>query len=206
MGRASCLIAVLSAGLFAVAFARGQQAGLEPRDFKPARVAVVDIAEIFENYEKKKDLEKRLELEIKEEEKKFQEQQKEFEKLKEEMKNLQAGTDKHKDLTLRIGGLEYELKSRQQSLIKQFQEKQMSALKTIREEITADIKKYAEGLDLDIILEKQVAADSKGGSLRWPIVHFAKPELEITSDIVTRLNTQYGKPSQPAAGGSGSGK
>ena len=68
----------------------------------------------------------------------------------------------------------------------------------MKNEITADIQKYAEGLEIDVVMEKKFTGEQKG-DLRsvWPIVHYVKPELDITADIVKRLNAQY----RPAAGG-----
>jgi hypothetical protein len=53
----------------------------------------------------------------------------------------------------------------------------MSALKEIRDEITTDIDKYRTGMGIGIVLEKQVSAEGKANSVRWPIVHFVVPEL-----------------------------
>ncbi len=181
------------------------QSSLAPRTFKPPRIAVVDISEVFENYQKKIDIEKRFEEEVKAAEEKLGNQQNERTKLEKELKNVQPGSDRHKDLTLRINELDYMLKNRQKELLKEFQEKQMAALTEIRDEIVTDIEKYAVGLDLDIVLEKQVA-QGKMNAVRWPIVHYVKPELEITNDIIKRLNTQYTRPPSTSGGNSGSGK
>ncbi len=53
----------------------------------------------------------------------------------------------------------------------------------------------AKAQDVDMVLEKVLTLDSEGtgpGS-RWPIVHFAKPEFEITDEIAERLNSRYRK-------------
>ena len=202
MPTARVSLALLAATAVALSFASmglAQTSGsLAPRDFKPSRIAVVNIADIFENYEKKKDKEKKLLEEAKVEEKKFQDDKSALDKLQEELKNMEVGTPAHKKQTLLIQEKSYELKSRQQELLKAFQEKQMEALKEIRKEITDDIEKYATGLELDLVLEKQVTAESKESAIHWPIVHYAKPELDITQDIVKRLNTQYGKSPSPS--------
>ena len=69
-------------------------------------------------------------------------------------------------------------------------------LREIKEEITSEIEIYAQAYDLDLVLEKTVNAegDPRGGvSFQWPIVHYAKPEIDITSQIVKRLNERYQK-------------
>ena len=185
-----------------VAVAAVLGAAAAERAFKPTSIAVVNISEIFENYEKKKDIEAKLEAEIKVEEKKFIEKQEELKKSQAELKNVQEGTERHKELTVKGKTLEYELKSWEKELVKIFQEKQMNALKEIRDEITTDIDKYRTGMGIGIVLEKQVSAEGKSNSVRWPIVHFVTPELEITGEIIKRLNTGYGKAATtPAATG-----
>ena len=164
---------------------------LAPRTFKPARIAVVDIAEVFENYTKKKDVEARLEKQVKAEEAKMQEKEKEYKGLLEELKNVEDGTEQHKTLTLKKIELEYQVKNRQKELLKEFQDKQVSALREIRDEITAEITQYATAMDIDLVLEKKISAEGKGQSINWPVVHFVKPELDITQDIVKRVNAKY---------------
>jgi len=178
---------------------------LEPRTFKPPRIAVVDIAEVFENYGKKKDIENQLEAQIKAEEEKFREKESELKATLEELKNVQEGTDKHQQLVLKKTKLELGLKTRQKEIFNEFQEKQANALKEIRNEITGEIEKYAVAMEIDLVLEKKVAAEQKGNmrSGHWPIVHYVRPELEITDDITKRLNARYGRTPAPllATGG-----
>jgi Skp family chaperone for outer membrane proteins len=184
-----------------VAVAAVLGAAAADRAFKPPSIAVVNISEVFENYEKKKEIEKKLEDEIKAEEKKFNAKQEELKKVQELLKNLQEGSKEHKETTVKGKTLEYELKNWEKELVKQFQDKQMNALKEIRGEITDDIEKYATGMGIGIVLEKQVAAEGKNNSVRWPIAHYVKPELEITADIIQRLNAGYGKTTVPAPSG-----
>ena len=193
---AACFFAFALALTFAAPSRAGSQDSLEPRDFKPARIAVVNIYDVFESYEKKKDMENRFVAEADVEKKKLLDQQKEYKKLIEERKNVQEGSERHMELTLKIGEFEYKMKNLEKELFKKFEEKKRLALDEIQKEITAEIKKYAEGLEIDLVLEKQIVAGTgdRTDSIRWPIVHYVKPELEITADIIKRLNAQYGKP------------
>jgi Skp family chaperone for outer membrane proteins len=184
---------------------RGGELTPEPREFKPVRVAVIDISAVFENYDKKKDVEAKLKKEVEDKEKEFGDKQNELKKLQDQLKTLDEGTPQHRDLTLKVRGMEYEMKNRQKEILKELRTKQMDSLKEIRDEITADIKKYAEGLNLDLVLEKQVVGGAEGDAnyFKWPFVHYAKGELDITEDIVKRLNAQYGKPAAPAGAATG---
>src|SRR2546426_44788 len=180
------LLLALGVGALAV---RGQ-APQEPRGFKPPRVAVVDIAEVFENYQKKKDIEGRFEAEIKVEQAKLDALEAEHKKLVEELKNVQTGSEREKELILKKTQLEYEVKNRQKELFKDFQERQFAALKEIREEIMGDIERYATGMDIDMVLEKKVSAETKGNgpSVHWPIVHYAKRSEDHTSELQSPCN------------------
>jgi Skp family chaperone for outer membrane proteins len=190
---------VLLGGRVGAAADPGQS--LEPRTFKPPRIAVVDISDVFENYSKKKDIESQLEAQIKVEEDKFREKENALKATIEELKNVQEGSEKYQQLVLKKTKFELELKNRQKELLNEFQEKQASALKEIKNEITGEIEKYAVAMEIDMVLEKKVAAEGKGNlrSVHWPIVHYVRPELEITDDIVKRLNARYSKPGAPAA-------
>jgi len=180
-----------------------------PRTFKPPRIAVVDVAEVFEGYAKKKDREAQLEVELKAEEKKHLTMMSEYKASIEELKNVEDGSEKHKELTLKKANFEYEIKAREKELMKEFEEKHFKFVAEMRGEILKDLETYAASMDIDMVIEKKVVTPGKTprqGS-QWPIVHYAKPELDITQDLIKRLNAQY-KPLpslQPAPGGTATG-
>ncbi len=180
-----------------------------PRNFKPPRIAVVDVAEVFEGYAKKKDRETQLEVELKAEEKKHQALIAEYKALVEELKNVEDGTEKHKEVTLKKVNSEYEIKNREKELMKEFEEKHFKFVGEMRGEILKDLESYAASMEIDLVLEKKVVTPGKTprqGS-QWPVVHYVKPELDITQDLIKRLNAQY-KPlpgAQPSPGGATTG-
>lgn len=185
---------VASAVLIALAGARGQnQSSLEPRTFKPPRIAVLEVSRLFANYNKKKDVEKKLQAEMKEEEERFRELKTQQRQTVEELKNLQSGTPRHRELTIRSREQEYDLKTMEDELYKKFLKRKFDSLKEINIELSKDIGKLATALELDLVLEKTVLAEAEGGaSFHWPVVHYARPEIDITDELITRLNLQYG--------------
>jgi len=180
--------------LIALAAAHGQNGALpQVRTFKPPRVAVLEVSRLFENYNKKKDSEAALKSESREEEKRYRDLQSRYRAALEELKNVENGSPKHRELTLRTKEFEYDLKILEQEVSRKLRERKMATLKEISLELSTDIDRYATGLELDLVLEKAVVAEGENGAgFRFPIVHYARPEIDITDDLIQRLNDRYG--------------
>ena len=180
---ATCLAGTLAAiGLF------GAQAD---RLFKPPRAAVVDISVIFEDYQKKIDRESEMKEQTKGIEEKLKELEKRYKEIQSELGNLAEGPKKREKQVQKYT-LELEVKEYKEGELKRLEEMQLRHVQEIRDEIEAEIQAYAKSNDIDLILEKTVTAAREGP--RWPICHFAKPELDISRDILGRLNSRYRKP------------
>jgi len=160
--------------------------------FRPPRTALIDISQVFEAYEKKKELQAQFEADIKGVHDKLKELEKQYKELVEELPNLGPG-ERKTQLQLE----EFKLKQRVDELQKtetgRLRETQIKYLKQIRDEITAEIRAYAEAEDLDLVLEAMVVGEMgpEVGQFRWPIAHYVKPELEISNEIARRLNDRY---------------
>jgi len=166
----------------------------EPRTFRPPRIAVLDVSKLFQGYGKAKDLDDRIKGEIREGQKMLRDLRSRQRKALDDLKNLKAGTKAHRDATLEAKGLEIDLQQLETDLEVKINAEQLAALKELRLDVATDIEKYATGLELDLVLEKTLFADGeKGKVLPWPIVHYARPEIDITDDLIRRLNEQYGK-------------
>jgi len=167
-------------------------AGEAVQSFRPPRTAVVDISQVFDSYEKKKDRQAEFESEIKQVKEKLSVLEKQYKDLVAELGNLGSG-EKKNQLQLEKFKLEQQVKDLNQTETGRLRETQMKYLKEIRDEITAEIKAYAEAQDIDLVLEATVVGEMgpEVGQFRWPIVHYSKPELEITAEIAQRLNARY---------------
>lgn len=176
------------------AFLFGLLLGVEGgKTFNPPRTGVVEISKVFELYEKKKDRQEQLQGETKVLEDKLKDLEKRYKDLLQELPNLEEGGAKKNEKTLEKVRLEIEVKSLKDRELKRLRETQFKYLEEIRDEISQEIKVYQKAQDLDLVLEQTVTAESDeaGRGFRWPIVHYAKPEIDITNEIVERLNTRY---------------
>ena len=164
------------------------------RTFRPPRTAVVDISEVFDGYLKKQDRQKDLTNESRGVQSKFQALQQKLKDIASDVKLMQPGQKRNEKL-LEKAKLEIDVKELENKELLRLQQTQIKFLREIKEEITSEIEIYAQAYDLDLVLEKTVNAegDPRGMSFQWPIVHYAKPEIDITSQIVKRLNERYQK-------------
>ncbi len=162
-----------------------------PRIFKPPRVAVVDVNQVFELYNKKKDRKDEFEAQVKKVDETLKAFEQRYKAIQAELPNLEGGKKKD-EMELERFKLEQQIRSLKESEMNRLRELELKYLQEIREEITEEIQSYAQALDLDMVFEKTLNAElGRGAGIRWPIVHFAKPELDITQEIAARLNSRY---------------
>jgi len=165
--------------------------------FKPPRVAVVDIQQVFDLYDKKKDLKVEFEGEVRKADEKLKAMDTRLKQIEEELPNLEQGPKK-RALQFEKFSIEQDGKELKEKEAVRLQKLELKFYQDMRDEITDEIQAYAKALDLDLVLEKTFNADvGPRASIRWAIVHFTKPELEITSEIAARLNSKY-KNARPA--------
>ncbi len=184
--RKTAAAALVLLAFFSVAFRAAQE-------FDPPRTAVVDISEVFESYQKKLDRQEVLNEQSVALEAKFKELDGKIQQATSSIQLLEPGP-KQDEKVLEKTRLEIERNKLRSEDLKKLRETQIRFLKELREEIAKEIETYREAFDLDLILEKSVTADvdpKAGGGFRWPIVHAVKPELDITGQILSRLNDKY---------------
>lgn len=162
------------------------------RAFKPPSTAVVDIAEVFEKYEKRQDLQAQLQAESKALESKLKELEGKYKEILQEIP-LTEGKEAKKNLAVQKVALETEVEWLKKGELDRLRQTQMKYIQEIRDEITQEIRDYAAARDLDLVLEKTITAEGDGNfpGLKWPLVHYVKPELDITKEIADRLNRRY---------------
>lgn len=162
------------------------------RDFKPPSTAVVDIAAVFEQYEKRKDRQEELQGDTKKLEEKLKSLEKQYKEVVLELPQLENG-ERKKKLTIEKLQLEMEVKELKDNELERLRKIQIKYIEELRDEIAQEIRTYAEAQRLDLVLEKTVTAEGEGPmpGFRWPIVHHVTPELEITKEIADRLNAHY---------------
>ncbi len=167
------------------------------REFAPPRTAVIDIKKVFDAYEKKKVLEGDLLKEAAAAQEKLKNLQTRLKNVEDELKVTQQGTDDYEKLILKRTEIQLEASKLQREKLKEFEDKHKKAVGAIREEIISEIERYATAHQLDLVLENTFSADGTGApnspSLSWPIVHYVKPEINISEEIIKILNSRYKK-------------
>ena len=161
------------------------------RDFRPPRTAVVDISRVFESFEKKKQLNAQLEEEGKKAEAEYNDLEGRFRSLEDDIKTVVEGSDEYNRLVLERTKLQLDLQNMRKKLLNEFQEKYLRAATQLRDEITQEIERYSRAHDLALVIEFRFNAEAKNmPPLKWPIVHYVAPEIDITDEIIGILNSQ----------------
>lgn len=181
-GLALAVLVILSLG-----FAAGQ--------FSPPRTAVVSISTVFESYEKKKDKQSQLQERMDVLKQKLEDLERDYNQIQAELKQLKQDSPLYMQKSLERFELEQRVTQLRNTELKELRQTQIKFLREIRDEITAEIEAYATAHHIELVLEREVTAESEaaGAGFRWPIVHFAKPELDISGEIAGLLNERYRK-------------
>lgn len=159
------------------------------REFAPPRTAVIDIKKVFEEYDRKKSLESTLVVEAQKAEQELADLKGRLKNIEDELKINPEGSAAYDSLILKRTELQLEISKLQREKVKEFQDKHRKAVTGIREEIVREIERYSEAHQLDLVLEYKFSAEGQNApSLAWPIVHFARPEIDITGEIIKILN------------------
>lgn len=186
--------ALIRKGLLAAVLVGVAGVGMGVKGFRAPTTAVVDIHEVFEGYEKKKNLENTLKGEMDTVQRRLAELQAQFERLNLELKQLEPGSESYIEKMREKGELELSTLRIQQTEVKDLSERFNRILRELRDEISKEIEAFAKAHEIDLVLDRQliVRPTSKGAEeIRWPIVHFASPDLDITSEVTARLNSRY---------------
>lgn len=168
--------------------------GMGLKGFRSPTTAVVDIHEVFEAYQKKKDLEATLKQEMDQVNGRLQELRGRFDSLRLELEQLQPGSEAYLAKMQEKNELELTTLRIQQRDVQELSKKFERILRELRDEIAREIQRFAEAHNVDLVLERQVIIrpNAKGmDEIRWPVVHFASPDLDITSEVTARLNSRY---------------
>jgi Skp family chaperone for outer membrane proteins len=162
--------------------------------FRPPRTAVVSISEVFDGYEKKVQRQEQLAQLRDQLKQKIVDLEAQYEQLVEEIK-LTRGEAQAKKKLERYQ-LELKVETVKERDLAGLQTQYIEYLKEIRKEINDEIRQYAVAQDLDLVLERTVIAEGTPSTpgFQWPIVHYSKPEIDITQEIVGRLNRRLQQP------------
>ena len=165
-------IALVVAAVFAMSLFGGI-VPCEKAYAKEYKIAYVDLAKVFEDYQKTKDAEKALEIKGKAKEADRKKMVDELKKLKDEQALLseKAKLEKQKDIDAKIKTLQdFDMKTRD-DLVKERNDQ----LAIILKEIEAVVTNIAKDKGYDLILNSRTLL-------------FGAPECDLTSDVLKALN------------------
>jgi Skp family chaperone for outer membrane proteins len=163
------------------------------KKFRAPITTVVDISLVFDGYDKKKDLETTLAKQKEGVQGQLDRLKDEYTQLKTDLEQLEKGSAGYTQKILRKTEIELRILEIQDGDVKVLLEKQGAFLRELRDEIGAEIQAFAKANEIDLVVERRVIAEAEGGTvgIRWPIIHFAAPDLDITDAVLRQLNAKY---------------
>ncbi len=155
------------------------------------RIAVVETEKVFNEY--KKSIDRKTEVDTKANElfEKGRDLKAQKTALQNELEKYEVGSPEYEAEQKKIDDLSTKEKSFEEELRKLYQSRD-SIIQEINLEIIREIRAMASDRGYDVVLEKQLVL--KGLSrqpLSWPLTHYVRPSLDMTTDLIERLNSKY---------------
>lgn len=189
------MISAMTATWLAVAVAApGQQ-----DNFAAVRVAVVNVAEVSEKYQKTTDLEAFFDAQRTQFQKARDEQKQKIERMTKALQEeLKPGTPEFRERARQITMMDAELKWFVESEGQRLEEGLKSSLRGIYDDMLVVIREVAEAHKLDMVVASDRMPDALPESpnqLRQQIllqkVLYWTPRVDITAEVVQRVNQRY---------------
>jgi len=164
--------------------------------FLPPRTAVVDSSQIFIDYRKRVDKEAELKAAIEGIASKLSAAKDQYALKQEQLKSIKRDSPAYLRAITTMVELEQKVAEIQKTRMKIFEEKANKPTAEIRGEISREIKIVAASKELDLVLEKAIRTKllPQAPEFVWAIVHYSKPEYDITKEVTGRLNKRYKRP------------
>lgn len=215
---------VLAAVAFALLLPLARAVAQETPGGKTAlRIAVADLREIYEGYEKQKDEEKVVKAYQERIRRHVESLRSDFQRLTDEMKNLSLGSPERLERKGKLEKIKEELRNLTQTATRELNERVVRATRQLYGEVREVVAEYAGEHGIDLVIKKQsLRADSQSmaASISFQIgfepVLYVDKRLDITDVIIERLNARYraakkekedaGKPEKPGAAAKPEGK
>jgi Skp family chaperone for outer membrane proteins len=182
------------AALFLLLLVAGRDALSQAvQGFLPPRTAVVEINAIFSGFEKKRVREEQLVAQLQDLKGILEKLKQEDKDLELELRQLKEDSEIYLEKLQRKLELQFTAKKLQATELKALEQKQLEFLREIQDEIAKEIAAFARAHNLDLVFDRTVSlqVDASSPPFRWPLVHYSKPELDITQEITKRLNEKH---------------
>ena len=163
--------------------------------FLPPRTAVVDITKVFDSYQKQIDKSGRLKVAVEAATRQMNSLKDAITIKEEELKSIKEDSPAYVRIFSELLESRRKFRETQKKHGADIAKSQAADIKEIRDEIALEIETVATSKELDLVLEKAVTAElQRGAGFHWKIIHFAKPEYDITKEVTDRLNSRYKRP------------
>lgn len=198
--RRNLLVAVLvgtlsSLFMWGVSAAQGQ--GRPAATGADARVALVDIAYIFKNYDKFTRLYEQMKSEVKQREKEIGDAQNELKSLLNQKQQFTPDSPNYKQVEQKLAQRKADLEVMAEGSRREFTQKEASLYHQTYQEVEAAIKSYAEYNKISLVL--RASRDPEESTANNPqevikevsqMVIYALPHMDITDAILEMLNAK----------------
>jgi Skp family chaperone for outer membrane proteins len=174
-------------------------------------IAVLDVGYILKEHAGLKAWKTHLENEAQRAEALFIEDRDEIRQMGDQLKQMDPGTPRYKELEVQATKKAADLQLRLQLQRKEFAEKQAKIFHSVYQELRQEVGNYASRFGIAMVLrfDGEPAAsdqlDEVGRSLSQQVVWHAQP-LDITADILGILNQKYSRAAETAARPGGAGR
>ncbi len=159
----------------------------------PFRVAVVDMLQLLDQYDKSKDLEKQLESEYAKEDEKVKKIREEISAMTAELRI--AAEDKANSITRQIKEKEFSIKMTEDSLKESLANKHRRFTQSVYEDIKEMVALQAKELGIQLVLRKSMAKGQSDREIQMEMMNnmiiFHSDEVDLTSVVLKMLNTRY---------------
>ncbi len=182
---------ILTIGILSVGFVLGARTTVQ---FRPPKTGVVDVTQVFGEYEKSVEMRGKLKRDARDIHDRIAELENRAANMLRDLRMIRSRDKQYEKMVERY---KLELKARQMREIDlpRLAQQGREQVAELQQEIEQQIEMIALANNLELVLEKSVQLELKGESrpLRWPVVHFVVPELDITREVTLRLNEMYRK-------------
>jgi len=194
-------LALLCAGTTLWAAEKDEGSGL--------KIGFVNLKKVFEDYERSKTMEKEIEAFQEEEAKKLEKTKKSIEEYEKELDLVKKNSKEWFKIRMDIVRKKKELETNEKLAKIEITRRLLKATEEIYEDILLKIKEYAKAKGYVMVLKIETGKIESDSSVELSMkvnsrgVLFYREDLDITTQIVTELNTAYtGKPpKKPGDGG-----
>jgi len=191
-----CRISLLLVCTVASAFAAGCQGPLERRSGTSSlRVAVVDLNKVFEESLRRRGQEDVLNDLISKEKPRIGALRDRVLELKKQFDAIDKNDPERADLEQKLRDAADEHRKELKESERRVSRLMGEAIQSFRAEARREINALGVAGNYDLILERSIelegARPAGVPSFKWEVVHFVRPSLDLTGEVVQRLNRRY---------------